>query len=144
MSWPAPVKTALSAMNSAYSTLSSVLVAFVGKELVDPGAAVLQLLADNDIKPRNKDGALLRITVSRPVSDPTAFAVGLRYEKRDGTLTEDLFGLDRTLGIIKNEHGSLERMWPEYTATHKQQIHPPVTLDRPASPTAVNTFSFEP
>jgi len=132
------------AVTSAYTNLLNILAGYVGQFDIDPGPAVLELLAVHGIRPRDKDGHLLRITVSRPTSNQRAFALGLRYKKKDGPLTEDLFQVDPDTGVTRNNNGCIERMWPEYSDTHKSQALSPLPTEPPVTITAVDTFTFKP
>jgi len=103
---------------------------------------ILDLLNDQGIRTRQDDGVLRQITLSKPTSVNSAFAIGLRYVKRDGTQTEDLFRVERGQPIVGCYKGSLEEKWPEYRGTHKQQITFAIAADEPSPTTAVNTISM--
>ena len=56
---------------------------------------VLELLKDQGIRIRQDDGELRQTTLSKPTSVNSAFVIGLRYVKRDGTQSEDLFPVEK-------------------------------------------------
>jgi len=103
---------------------------------------ILDLLKDQGIRTRQDEGVLRQITLSKPTSVNSAFAIGFRYVKRDGTQTEDLFPAERGQPIYGCYKGSLEKKWPEYRGTHKQQITFAIVADEPSPITAVNTISM--
>ena len=75
------------------------------------------------IRQRADDGRLLWTNISNPTSRVDALTIGLRYEKRDGTLTEDLFTIDAAKPdeVASHYRGKLQKIWKEYDSTHKQQ-----------------------
>ncbi len=107
-------------------------------------ADIVEILNRNGIGLRQRDGELRQVTLSKPLSVNSGFVIGLRYVKRDGTHTEDLFT------TVVGEHqiepcykGSLQRQWPEYRGTHKQPIDfTQVAAEPPFDPTLVNTITF--
>lgn len=103
---------------------------------------ILDLLKDQGIRIRQDDGELRQLTLSKPTSVNSGFVVGLRYVKRDGTQTEDLFRVEKESPIKGYYKGSLQKQWPEYQGTHKQQIVFTMIANEPEPTTAVNTISL--
>lgn len=98
--------------------------------------AIPGLLVSWCIKLRTDDGELYQVNLSNP--EQGIFVVGLRYKKKDGSLTEDIFEFDASSPneISKYCKGRYERERKEYGGTHKQEN---VSL----SPfTSVNTCSL--
>lgn len=102
---------------------------------------VLDLLKDQGIRIRQDDGELRQITLSKPTSANRGFVIGLRYIKKDGTQTEDLFPVEKGRPIAGPCKGSLEKQWPEYKGTHKQEVIFTIVADEPPPTTSVNTIS---
>ena len=97
---------------------------------------VPNLLESWDIKRRGDDGELSQINISNPENG--VLAIGLRYTKKDGTFTEDIFEINSSKpnDISKYYKGKYECERTEYKGTHKQQ-------DISSSPfTSVNTCSI--
>ena len=115
-----------------------------GKKDVVVAGEVVDLLRRNDIGLRQDDGDLRQVTLSKPVSVSSGFVVGLRYIKRDGTLTEDLFTAVAEEHQIKSWYkGSLQGRWPKYQGTHKQPVNfTQLAAEPPFDPTLVNTLTF--
>lgn len=108
----------------------------------DTEKSLIALLHNKGIQLRQDDGELKQLTVSRPTSVASAFVIGLRYQKRDGTPTEDLFSIERGRSIEHHYRGDLERKWPEYRGTHKQEIFFALVVDLKTPMTSVNTISL--
>ncbi len=88
---------------------------------------VINLLRGKNIKLRQDDGELRQINISIPTSIKNSFVIGLRYKKRDKTLTEDHFLIKKEIEateneIIKYQGKKLEQLLTEYKGTHKHQI----------------------
>jgi hypothetical protein len=82
------------------------------------------ILLQHNIRLRQDDGELVQINVSRPLSSELALVLGLRYQKRDETYTEDHFVFTQEAdGVVVTPHYGrrLERVLPEYQGTHKAQ-----------------------
>jgi hypothetical protein len=59
------------------------------------------------------------VTLSKPTSVNRAFAIGLRYVKKNMEIqTEDHFAVEPGSPIERHYRGSLEQKWPEYGGTH--------------------------
>ncbi len=136
-------------MSAAYSALERIWQRHVSGAVVDIETKIEHLLAQRGIKMRQDDGVLMQINLSIPTSIEDAFVVGLRYMKRDGKCTEDLFLCRKNLcteitqlEIEPYYKGRLEFILPEYHGTHRQQV----VFTQPAAPdtaiTQVNTISF--
>jgi hypothetical protein len=82
------------------------------------------LLNSWGIKCRKDDGQLLWTNLSLPTSSiGETITIGLRYKKKDSTLTEDIFELnminpDKVDSYYK---GQYQQFRQEYQHTHKQQ-----------------------
>ena len=75
------------------------------------------------IKCRKDDGQMLWTNLSIPASVGQTITIGLRYKKRDQTLTEEIFELnkrnpDKVSAYYK---GRYQTVRPEYQGTHKLQ-----------------------
>ena len=103
---------------------------------------VLCLLHSAGITIRRDDGRLRQMTLSRPTSAEDTLVIGLRYDKRNRTLTEDLFTVKRGFTIQPHYRGYLERQWPEYLGTHKKQVSYDVPLQLDMGITFCNTITF--
>ena len=86
--------------------------------IIEFGSNVIDLLKINGIKLRQKDGKLSQVNISIPKTKE-GIAVGLRYIKKDGTKTEDLFLFQEGKPIVKGYKGDLEKTLPEYKGSHK-------------------------
>ena len=93
------------------------------RETRKPGwsVEVRDLLEKNDIRERQDDGELAAVTFSIATSGPDTFVVGLRYQKRDRTFTEDTFIFTPGQEIVPCYGKAIERLLPEYEGTHKHQ-----------------------
>jgi hypothetical protein len=103
---------------------------------------ILVLLKDQGIRIREDDGDLKQLTLSKPTSVNSGFVIGLRYIKKDGSHTEDLFSVEQGQQIKSYYKGSLQKQWPEYRETHKQQIDFTIVANESAPITSVNTISM--
>ena len=84
---------------------------------------IASLLNGWDIKCREGDGKLLWINLSLPTSIGETITIGLRYEKKDTTLTEDIFELSNKSPnkITPYYKGKYQKHRLEYKNTHKEQ-----------------------
>jgi len=105
------------------------------------GEEVLDLVKDQGIRIRQDDGELRQVTLSKPTSVDSGFVIGLRYHKRDGTQTEDLFPVENGRPIEGYYKGSLQQQWTEYRGTHKQQVVFKMVANEPEPTTSVNTIT---
>lgn len=80
---------------------------------------IVDILSRNGIKVRQNDGENPKVTVSHPSSQPESMVVGLRYKKKDGTKSEDLFLFEKDKKIEPYYRGKLEKIFPEYKNSHK-------------------------
>ena len=112
-----------------------------GFEFVAPAAE--RLLRSFGIGLRTKDGSLCEVNLSAMPLRDDVVVLGLRYEKRNGTPTEDHFvmGIDswQVSSVQPFYKRRLEEVFPEYRGTHKGDFNPP----RPwsLSPLLCNTIS---
>lgn len=90
-------------------------------KLIAYGNNIKAIFLKYGISLRQKDGKLTQINISVPVSKKSAIVVGLRYIKKDGTKTEDLFLFEKGKKIVTGYKGLLEKLLPEYKNTHKLQ-----------------------
>ena len=81
----------------------------------------VQILGADDIKPRQKDGVPRRATLSIPTSKEYIFVLGLRFQKKDGTYTEDAYKIEEEKTIQYLNKGEIEKLFLEYKDTHKRQ-----------------------
>lgn len=103
---------------------------------------VFWLLNSAGIHIRRDDGKLRQMTLSKPTSVIDTLAIGLRYDKRDGTPTEDLFAVKRGDSIQSHYRGDIQRQWLEYRGTHKQYLPYDVLPDFDIGMTSCNTITF--
>lgn len=105
-------------MISPYDELKTISDAVYARERESWGSDALAVLKQAGIGLRDKDGKLVEMNFSIPEDD--CFVLGLRYEKNDGTDTEDHFvfrkGINRVESFYK---GKLEKIFTEYKGTHK-------------------------
>lgn len=82
---------------------------------------IVDLLANHEIKLRQKDGSNPQVTISHPTSLSGSMVVGLRYTKLDGTKTEDHFLFQPGREIERCYGKRLEELFLEYKGAHKLQ-----------------------
>jgi hypothetical protein len=128
-------------MNKSYAELKDIWGRFVDGDRSSTENGILALLNGQGIGVRQDDGELKQLTVSKPTSAENALVIGLRYIKRDGTQTEDLFSLEEARPVERHYKGTLEQKWPEYGGTHKQQVLFTLVADAPTPLTPVNTIT---
>ena len=109
-------------MSDPYSDLEDIWNRHRGGDKAITEKDILALLESQGIRIRRDDGDLKQLTVSKPTSVTSAFVIGLRYDKRDGTQTEDHFAFEKGRPVERHYRATLERKWPEYRGTHKQQV----------------------
>lgn len=108
-------------MNNSYEELKSLTdVYYAGIKIINR-QEILNLLNKYSIKVRRDGGTLDYITISIPKTVGGGIVVGLRYMKKDGTKTEDLFLFSKGKPIEKGYKGRLEKILKEYKGTHKLQ-----------------------
>jgi len=109
---------------------------------------VERILVGHGIRLRQHDGDLVQVNFSLPRSPEVGLVLGLRYRKRDETLTEDHFLCSQQpsgLKIVTHYRGSLERVLSEYRGTHKEQPDLTSAVKQPwpdGVVTDVRTISF--
>jgi hypothetical protein len=81
----------------------------------------VQILGADNIKPRQKDELPRRATLSIPTSKECTLVLGLRYQKKDDTYTEDAYIIEPEKKIWYLNKGKIEKYMPEYKGTHKRQ-----------------------
>ena len=81
------------------------------------------LLNDWGFRCREDDGELLWTNLSIPTSIGETITIGLRYKKKDATLTEDIFELsEKDPNVVTPYYkGSYQKHRSAYERTHKQQ-----------------------
>ncbi len=136
-------------VNATYTTIERIWQRHIGGEAVDIESEIRILFAQRELKMRQDDGQLKQINISIPTSLEDAFVVGLRYVKRNGACTEDLFLCPKNLaaGITRLEiepfyKGRLEFILPEYNGTHHQQVIFTQPVAKDGHITSVNTITF--
>jgi len=84
---------------------------------------ITSLLNDWGFKCREDDGELLWTNLSIPTSIGETITIGLRYKKKDSTLTEDIFELsEKDPNVVTPYYkGKYQKLRSEYEHTHKQQ-----------------------
>ena len=129
-------------MKDAFAEVERIWARCVTEGRKDIEGDILDLLKDQGIGIRRDDGSLKQVTLSIPTLVNSAYVIGLRYIKRDGTQTEDLIPVEKGRSVEGCYKGSLQARWPEYDGTHRQQIVFAIVADEPPPTTAVNTISM--
>lgn len=107
-------------MNDSFEKLKAITdKIYSGNPPSDFHEKIVNLLAEYGIKLRQDDGSNPKITISHPTSLPGSMVVGLRYIKKKGTKTEDLFVFQQGQSIKAHYKGRLEKLFPEYAGSHK-------------------------
>ncbi|MDH5561616.1 MAG: hypothetical protein OEY59_12275 [Deltaproteobacteria bacterium] len=111
--------------NDQYDKIKNIFENYL-KRQCDYSSDILDILNDNNIKKREKDGKLIQINISIPKNHNNSFIVGLRYLKRDYSHTEDHFlfleDADDNQKVKSFYKNKLEKKLPEYQNTHKEQL----------------------
>jgi|KBSMisStandDraft_5_1062788.scaffolds.fasta_scaffold1562874_1 hypothetical protein len=129
-------------MKNAFSDTKSIWEHAIQEDRKNMAQEVVNLLLDHGIRIRQDDGQLRQVTLSKPSTIDSGFVVGLRYDKDDGTQTEDLFRVESGQSIKPYYKGALQREFPEYRGTHKQQVVYEMVATEPSPTTSVNTISI--
>lgn len=106
--------------DTSYLELKAITDQYYTDWKMPPIKVFSDLLKKHGIGLRNKDGELLHITFSIPTSLKDAIVLGVRYEKKDGSFSEDLFLFREKKPIEKGYKGRLEKTLPEYKGMHKR------------------------
>ena len=128
-------------MKGVFAELGGIWCHYIEGDRKNMEEEIKNLLKDQGIRIRHYDGELRQLTLSKPTSVDSGFVIGLRYDKRDGTQTEDLFRVEKGRPIEGYYKGSLQRQWPEYQGTHKQQVIYEMVANEPEPATLVNTIT---
>ena len=129
-------------MKNAFSDTKSIWEHAIQEDRKNMAQEVVNLLLDHGIRIRQDDDQLRQVTLSKPSTIDSGFVVGLRYDKDDGTQTEDLFRVESGQSIKPYYKGALQREFPEYRGTHKQQVVHEMVATEPSPTTSVNTISI--
>jgi hypothetical protein len=129
-------------MKNAFSDTQNIWEHAIQEDRKNMAQEVVNLLLDHGIRIRQDDGQLRQVTLSKPSTIDSGFVVGLRYDKDDGTQTEDLFRVESGQSIKPYYKGALQREFPEYRATHKQQVVYEMLRPKPSPTISVNTISI--
>ena len=129
-------------MKNAFSDTKSIWEHAIQEDRKNMAQEVVNLLLDHGIRIRQDDDQLRQVTLSKPSTIDSGFVVGLRYDKDDGTQTEDLFRVESGQSIKPYYKGALQREFPEYRGTHKQQVVYEMVATEPSPTTSVNTISI--
>jgi hypothetical protein len=81
----------------------------------------IQILNDCGRNLRGKDGVPKRATLSIPISIKDIFVLGIKYQKRNDTLTEDHFTFEPDKPPEPYYKGKMQKLLTEYKDTHKRQ-----------------------
>lgn len=106
-------------MNEPYEELKAITDQYYTDWQMPKIGIFVDLLNKYGINLRDKDGVLHEITFSVPKSINNALVLGVRYQKKDGTFSEDLFLFQKGNDVQRGYKGKLERTVPEYRGTHK-------------------------
>lgn len=106
-------------MNNPYEEFKKITDDYYADWQMPSPEVFIDLLNRYGIKLRQKDGKLHEATFSVPKSRKAALFLGIRYRKRDGSFSEDLFLFEKGKPIKTGYKGKLERILPEYGGTHK-------------------------
>src|SRR4029079_14672026 len=96
-------------MKNAFSDTKSIWEHAIQEDRKNMAQEVVNLLLDHGIRIRQDDGQLRQVTLSKPSTINSAFVVWLRYDKDDGTQTEDLFRVESGQSIKPYYKGALQR-----------------------------------
>ena len=129
-------------MSDPYADIEGIWNRHLGGESFYAEHEIRAILDGQRIRIRQDDGELKQFTISKPTSVASAFALGLRYIKRDGSQTEDHFTFEKGQPTECHYRGSLENKWPEYKGTHKQQVLVTLVVDVQRPITSVNTITL--
>jgi hypothetical protein len=128
-------------MKNAFAEIEEIGRRYIDDNRTNMGQEILDVLQDQGIRIRQDDDQLRQLTLSKPLSVDSGFVIGLRYNKRDGTRTEDLFRVESGHPIQAYYKGSLQRQFPEYQGTHKQRVVYEIVATEPAPTTSANTIA---
>lgn len=106
-------------MDNSYQEFKAITDKYYTDWQMPPINVFVDLLDGYGIKLRNKDGQLREATFSVPKSVSDALFLGIRYQKKDETFSEDLFLFQKGKPIQRGYKGELEKIVPEYKETHK-------------------------
>ena len=109
-------------MVDAYSEINNFWEKYFAEGPRNLDSGVLMFLGRHGIRIRQHDGELKQITISKPTSVSSAYVVGLRYNKMDGTKTEDHVLVQNDGTVTPHYRRRLEQLLHEYKGTHKQQV----------------------
>ena len=135
-------KNELPAMSDAYAVIDALVAEIRQGVTIDVRSVVLRVLELQGILPRRDDGVHQQTTISVAQSAEHAYVIGLRYDKRDGSQTEDLFAVEPGKPIVPYYKGRLQGIWPEYAGTHKRTVDYGNAPDFAGHPTMVNTAAY--
>jgi hypothetical protein len=106
-------------MNNPYEEFKRITDKYYTNWQMPDIGVFIDLLDQYGIKLRQKDGELHEATFSVPKSRKDAIVLGMRYQKKDGTFSEDLFLFEKGKSIKNGYQGKLEKILPEYKDMHK-------------------------
>lgn len=106
-------------MDNSYQEFKAITDKYYTDWQMPPINFFIDLLDRYGVKLRNKDGQLHEATFSVPKSVSEALVLGIRYQKKGGTFSEDLFLFQKGKPIQRGYKGELEKIVPEYKGTHK-------------------------
>lgn len=107
-------------MATPYQKLKIITDRYYSGETRDWASDAIKILTESGIRKRDKDGRLVEVNFSIPTSKRNCFVLGLRYEKNDGSDTEDLFLFKPDKKEVESFYkGRLGQMLGEYQGTHK-------------------------
>lgn len=120
---------------------------YIAGDITNIDREIIDLLLRHGIKIRHDDGYLIQINLSIPTTNTNVLVIGLRYKKKDTSLTEDRFlcsSDDSTGKLVINQYykGALEGIYPEYKGTHKHQLYNNWFDVKDNPITQVNTISY--
>lgn len=121
MTWPTRKLGEVTKMENSYKAFKTITDKYYTDWKMPKIDTSIELLNRCGIKLRKKDGALREATFSVPKSMGDALVLGLRYQKKDRTFSEDLFLFRKGNPIQRGYRGKLEKIIPEYRGTHKSE-----------------------
>jgi len=106
-------------MDKSYLDLKKITDKYYTDWQMPDAQIFIDLLNDNGIKIRQKDGELIETTFSIPKTLKNSIVLGFRYRKKDNSYSEDLFIFRLDYKIVRGDKSYMEKILPEYKNTHK-------------------------
>lgn len=106
-------------MDKSYLELKTITDKYYSDWKMPDCQIFINLLNKYGIKLRQKDGKFIEVNFSIPKIKKNSIVLGLRYQKKDSSYSEDLFVFQLDHKIVKGTKSDMEKILPEYKNTHK-------------------------